>query len=335
MDNAYTDQRLAVDLAADAGQLLVELRTSGPSGRELGDLGDRDANTLLLDRLAAERPGDAVLSEESGDDLARVDADRVWIIDPVDGTREYGMGDRPDWAVHVALWERSGDPARARLTAAAVSLPALGVVLGTDGDEQYAPPTGHSGVPGGGLLPPRAGDRPRIVLSAPRPPAFAPASPPLRCRCRRSVWCWGPTATSSTPRRPDTRACPAAGCSRPGTATGHGSCCPPPARRRSRTRSPTRSAGIWSHWVRPAPRPPRWCAGRPTPTSTPGASTSGTPRRPPEWHWPGDSSRCASTGTRSDTTWARSTSPTWWSAARTSPTPCWGPSPRWRDPGPR
>src|SRR5699024_2751053 len=66
-----------------------------------------------------------------------------------------------------------------------------------------------------------------------------------------------------------------------------------------------------------------------------GASTSGTPRRPPEWHWPGDSSRCASTGTRSDTTWARSTSPTWWSAARTSPTPCWGPSPRWRDPGPR
>src|SRR5699024_4905397 len=172
MDNAYTAQRLAVDLAAAAGRLLVELRTSGPSGRELGDLGDRDANTLLLDRLAAERPGDAVLSEESGDDLARVNADRVWIIDPVDGTREYGMGDRPDWAVHVAWW------------------------------------------------------------NAPAP-RRAPASPPLRCRCRRSVWCWGPTATSSTPRRPDTRACPAAGCSRPGTATGHGSCCPPPARRRS------------------------------------------------------------------------------------------------------
>src|SRR5699024_8236932 len=64
---------------------------------------------------------------------------------------------------------------RARLAAAAVPLPALGVVLGTDGDEQYAPPTGHSGVPGGGLLPPRDGDRPRIVLSASRPPAFADA----------------------------------------------------------------------------------------------------------------------------------------------------------------
>src|SRR5699024_12244004 len=93
MDNAYTDQRLAVDLAADAGQLLVELRTSGPSGRELGDLGDRDANTLLLGRLAAERPGDAVLSEESGDDLARGGADRVRYISSVAVTRQYRMGE--------------------------------------------------------------------------------------------------------------------------------------------------------------------------------------------------------------------------------------------------
>ena len=169
------DQQLAVDLAVDAGRLLVELRTSGPTKRELGDLGDRRANTLILDRLAAERPGDAVLSEESRDDLARVDADRVWIIDPVDGTREYGLGDRPDWAVHVALWERSGDPARSRLTAAAVSLPALGVALGTDDDEVYAAPVGNGGVGGGGLLPPRSGVRPRIVLSASRPPAFADA----------------------------------------------------------------------------------------------------------------------------------------------------------------
>lgn len=169
------DQQLAVDLAAEAGRLLVELRTSGPTGRELGDLGDRRANTLLLDRLAAERPGDAVLSEESKDDLARVDADRVWIIDPVDGTREYGLGDRPDWAVHVALWERAGDPARSRLTAAAVSLPALGVVLGVDDDENYADPAGNHGVDGGGLLDPRTDSRPRIVLSASRPPAFADA----------------------------------------------------------------------------------------------------------------------------------------------------------------
>lgn len=169
------DQQLAVDLAVEAGRLLVELRTSGPTRRELGDLGDRRANELLLDRLAGARPGDAVLSEESKDDLARVGADRVWIIDPVDGTREYGLGDRPDWAVHVALWEREGDPARARLTAAAVSLPALGVVLGTDDDEVFATAVGNGGVDGGGLLPPRTDDRPRIVLSASRPPAFAEA----------------------------------------------------------------------------------------------------------------------------------------------------------------
>ncbi|OAV77726.1 3'(2'),5'-bisphosphate nucleotidase CysQ [Dietzia sp. 111N12-1] len=169
------DQQLAVDLAIEAGRLLVDLRSSGPTGRELGDIGDRRANTLLLERLAAARPDDAVLSEESSDDLARVDADRVWIIDPVDGTREYGLGDRPDWAVHVALWERAGDPALSRLTAAAVGLPALGVVSGVDDDEVYAAPVGNGGVDGGGLLPPRTGSRPRIVLSASRPPRFADA----------------------------------------------------------------------------------------------------------------------------------------------------------------
>ena len=169
------DQQLAVDLATDAGRLLVELRSSGPTGRTLGDIGDRRANELLLERLADARPDDAVLSEESKDDLSRVDADRVWIIDPVDGTREYGLGDRPDWAVHVALWERDGDPATSRLTAAAVGLPALGVVCGVDDDEIYAAPVGNGGVDGGGLLPPRVGSRPRIVLSASRPPAFARA----------------------------------------------------------------------------------------------------------------------------------------------------------------
>ncbi len=169
------DQQLAVDLAIEAGRPLVHLRPPGPPGRELGDIGDRRANTLLLERLAAARPDDAVLSEESADDLARVDADRVWIIDPVDGTREYGLGDRPDWAVHVALWERAGDPALSRLTAAAVGLPALGVVSGVDDDEVYAAPVGNGGVDGGGLLPPRTGSRPRIVLSASRPPRFADA----------------------------------------------------------------------------------------------------------------------------------------------------------------
>ena len=70
------DQQLAVDLATDAGRLLVELRSSGPTGRTLGDIGDRRANDLLLERLADARPDDAVRSEESKDALSRVDADR-------------------------------------------------------------------------------------------------------------------------------------------------------------------------------------------------------------------------------------------------------------------
>ena len=153
------DQVLAEDLAAEAGRLLVGLRTSGPAGKELGALGDRESNALLLSRLAAQRPGDAVLSEESADDPARLSAKRVWIIDPVDGTREYGTGGRLDWAVHVALWERLGG-----LTAAAVGLPALDCVLG------MGPlPTAS------GLLAARTSDRPRIVVSGTRPPAFAQA----------------------------------------------------------------------------------------------------------------------------------------------------------------
>ncbi|MDQ3405334.1 MAG: 3'(2'),5'-bisphosphate nucleotidase CysQ, partial [Actinomycetota bacterium] len=99
----------------------------------LGKAGDAEANVYLLDRLAAERPGDAVLSEESADDSGRLDADRVWIIDPLDGTREFGLGDRPDWAVHVALWERD-----AGITAAAVAQPSLDVVYGS-ADARLAP----------------------------------------------------------------------------------------------------------------------------------------------------------------------------------------------------
>ena len=174
-DRGLTDQQLAEALAVEAGRLLVELRGSGPTGRELGDLGDTRSDELLLRRLAELRPDDAVLSEETEDDPRRVDADRVWIVDPVDGTREYGRGDRPDWAVHVALWERGAAPERAGLTAAAVALPALGVVLGTGGDTAHDAPAGHGDVAGGGLLPPRGSDRPRVVLSASRPPAFADA----------------------------------------------------------------------------------------------------------------------------------------------------------------
>ena len=171
------DQQLAEALAADAGRLLVDLRHSaGVSGRELGDLGDRRADDRLLGLLAALRPDDAVLSEETEDDRKRLTADRVWIIDPVDGTREYGMTDRPDWAVHVALWHRDGDPARARLIAAAVALPALGEVLGTSTRSHYADPRGHDAVAGGGLLPARTSqERLRIVVSGSRPPVFAKA----------------------------------------------------------------------------------------------------------------------------------------------------------------
>ena len=97
------DIALARRLASEAGGLLMNLRGGGThQGRALGDAGDRQANVLLLKALAAERPDDAVLSEESVDDGKRFTAERVWIIDPLDGTREYREG-RDDWAVHVAL----------------------------------------------------------------------------------------------------------------------------------------------------------------------------------------------------------------------------------------
>jgi len=98
-----TDDELAEHLAVAAGELLMDIREEArDSGRALGDRGDREANALLLDRLHRERPGDFILSEEARDDPARCAARRVWIIDPLDGTREYSEG-REDWAVHVGL----------------------------------------------------------------------------------------------------------------------------------------------------------------------------------------------------------------------------------------
>jgi 3'(2'), 5'-bisphosphate nucleotidase len=152
------DHRLAADLARRAGQELLTLReqllAEGVDQRELKDRGDRAAHELLVAALAAERPGDAVLSEEArADEIAdttRLSAERVWIIDPLDGTREYGEG-RSDWAVHVALVE-AGVP-----TAGAVALPGLGLVL----DTGEPPP-----------LPP-APDRLRVIVSRSRPPAEA------------------------------------------------------------------------------------------------------------------------------------------------------------------
>jgi 3'(2'), 5'-bisphosphate nucleotidase len=151
-----TDVELAADLARRAGALLLSLRSSsGLGGKDLGKRGDHDSNELLLAGLAAERPGDAVLSEESVDSPERLSADRVWIIDPLDGTREYGMPGRDDWAVHVALWSR-GVTENSGITAAAVAQPSL--------DTVYTSAPVHPAAPN---------DPPVFLVSDSRPPAFA------------------------------------------------------------------------------------------------------------------------------------------------------------------
>jgi 3'(2'), 5'-bisphosphate nucleotidase len=125
------DQVLARDLAQEAGELLLGLRSDGGGPDELRQAGDRQSHEFLMARLAAVRPADAVLSEEGTDDKARLAADRVWIVDPLDGTREFGEAGRADWAVHVALWERAAGDGTGELTAGAVALPAQGKVLNT------------------------------------------------------------------------------------------------------------------------------------------------------------------------------------------------------------
>jgi 3'(2'), 5'-bisphosphate nucleotidase len=124
-----TDAALAADLAQDAGRLLLEVRDElgFDDPRALGVAGDKRANALILDRLRDERPGDAVLSEEAHDDLMRLKRSRVWIVDPLDGTREFSSRGRADWAVHVALWQ-----AGMEITDAAVALPATGELFRTD-----------------------------------------------------------------------------------------------------------------------------------------------------------------------------------------------------------
>ena len=123
-----TDEDLAARLAEQAGKLLLELRESAfLEGMALGLVGDQVANAMILAALRQWRPGDAILSEESCDDRSRLGSDRVWIIDPLDGTREYGEG-RPDWAVHVAL-AIGGRP-----RVGAVSVPALGRLFRSDGE---------------------------------------------------------------------------------------------------------------------------------------------------------------------------------------------------------
>ena len=161
------DHALAHDLAERAGRLLLDLRAKGGDPALLKDAGDRSSHEFLMTELAKARPGDAVLSEEGIDNKARLTADRVWIVDPLDGTREFGEPPRTDWAVHVALWERgaangnagaAGEPTSAsepgaagELTAGAVALPAQGLTLSTRDAAERADRRGDSRRPSAGV----------------------------------------------------------------------------------------------------------------------------------------------------------------------------------------
>ncbi len=128
------DTELAAHLAQVAGKLLLDVRASGLfSGKALGKAGDQTANQFMCRVLREQRPDDGLLSEEEKDDLQRLSKSRVWIIDPVDGTREYGE-ERADWAVHVAL-AIDGRP-----DVGAVALPGLGLILRSDQPQPLPPP---------------------------------------------------------------------------------------------------------------------------------------------------------------------------------------------------
>jgi len=143
-----TDAELAARLAEAAGRILLDIRESGLlSGAALGRAGDLAANAFLVTALIEHRPDDGLLSEERIDDLSRLDKARVWIVDPLDGTREYSEG-RDDWAVHVAL-SIDGHAA-----VGAVALPAQGLVLRSD---DPPPPVERP-------------ERPRLLVSRTRPP---------------------------------------------------------------------------------------------------------------------------------------------------------------------
>jgi 3'(2'), 5'-bisphosphate nucleotidase len=129
--SAPDDHALAADLADRAGRLLLGLRAGGGEADRLRKAGDRQSHEFLMAELARERPDDAVLSEEGLDDKARLAADRVWIVDPLDGTREFGEPGRADWAVHVALWSRHASAGQGDLIAGTVALPAQGRLLST------------------------------------------------------------------------------------------------------------------------------------------------------------------------------------------------------------
>jgi 3'(2'), 5'-bisphosphate nucleotidase len=148
-----TDAELAAQLAHQAGRILLEVRDGGAfAGKALGDAGDAAANRFLCHALREARPGDALLSEEEQDDPVRLAHSRVWIVDPVDGTREYGE-QRTDWAVHVGL------AVNGMAQVGAVALPGLDLVLRTDAPRPLPP----------------ASTPPRMVVSRTRPAAEAVA----------------------------------------------------------------------------------------------------------------------------------------------------------------
>lgn len=152
------DHLFAAWAATVAGELLLQVRGSGLEGKALKDAGDLASHELLMKIFAQHMPADAVLSEEEHRGTSgahdRLTASRVWIIDPVDGTREYSEVPRDDWAVHVALWQEG------ELTAGAVAQPGLGMTF-------------HTGQPP--VVPARTAPRLRIAVSRTRPPAFVEA----------------------------------------------------------------------------------------------------------------------------------------------------------------
>lgn len=178
-----TDAELARELARAAGQLLIELRRDfGPVDpadrvglRELRDTADRASHEFIVARLAQARPTDAVLSEEGKDGIDRDTAERVWIVDPLDGTSEYGQG-RSDFAVHVALWDRAGGGVESWPDATAAA-PGTALVAGcVDLPAQAVTYSSNDATAGGArpeAKPHRSGAPVRVIISRTRPPALA------------------------------------------------------------------------------------------------------------------------------------------------------------------
>jgi 3'(2'), 5'-bisphosphate nucleotidase len=156
MPATAADHEHAAAIATEAGERLLEVRATLEAARthpnDVKDAGDRTSHDYIVAALAEQFPDDAVLSEEGADDQARLGAARVWIVDPLDGTREFSEPGRADWAVHIALVEAG------QVIAAAVALPALGITFTAVPPPPPSPPVGNR--------------RPRMVVSRSRPPAM-------------------------------------------------------------------------------------------------------------------------------------------------------------------